>query len=77
VKRAFYVAALAMAEQHVAQGEVHIAKQRRIIVELEERGSDTTEAYVLLGHFLATQQQHEDDRQRFIEEIAKLEPHDA
>ena len=73
--RAFYVDALALAERHVAQGHGHIVSQRRIIAELEDRGADSTEASNLL--VLATQQQHEDDRRRFIGELVKLGKSDA
>lgn len=77
MNRSFYVKALAMAERHVAQGQEHIAKQRRIIAEFKERGRDSTVAECLLTTFLAAQKQHEDDRRRFTNELDKLVDSDA
>jgi hypothetical protein len=39
---------LARAERHVSQGEGHLARQLRIIGELEQRGLDTRQAKALL-----------------------------
>lgn len=75
--RAFYVDALAMAERHVAEGQGHIVSQRRIIAKLDDLGADTARAKNLLVTFLATQKQHEHDRQRFINELIKLGVSDA
>ncbi len=71
MKRAFYVNALAMADRHIAQGNRIIASQRRLIARLDAGCHDPTDAKTLLVTFLNCQQLHQDDRHRFISELAK------
>ena len=72
VNLAFYTNALAMADRQFAQGKGIIDKQHRLIARLDACGIDSTIANTLLVTFLTSQQQHEDDRDRFSSEIAKF-----
>ena len=72
MNRAFYLNALAMADRHVAQGNGIIVKQHQLIARLDASSIDSTIAKALLVTFLTSQQLHEDDRDRFTSEIAKL-----
>lgn len=76
MNRAFYLDALTMAERHVAQGRQIILTQRRIAAKLAGRGAISTLANDLLVVFLVSQQLHENDRRRFVIELAKLEDDD-
>jgi hypothetical protein len=69
MNRAFLEQLLVQAEQHVALGERHIARQREIVAELERDGHDTTQAKELLAVFLATQATHVVGRDRLMEEL--------
>jgi hypothetical protein len=60
---------LKLAEEHVAQGMQHIAKQREIIAKLEMAGQDATTAKELLKTFEASQSQHLADRERLSTEL--------
>ncbi|MBX4871664.1 hypothetical protein HJA87_14305 [Rhizobium bangladeshense] len=42
---------LQQAREHVALGEMHLARQREILAELTHRGADLTEAKRLLTNF--------------------------
>ena len=64
---------LALAEQHIAEGKVTIARQQGLVTEREEGGHDTTQARQLLSQFLQTQKSHEEDRKRLRRELAKLD----
>jgi hypothetical protein len=63
---------LRLAEQHVAQGEMHITKQYDVIDELERHGHDTELARTILQTLLDTQTSHEADRDRLQAELDKL-----
>ncbi len=60
---------LVQAEQHVALGECHIARQLELIAELERDGHDSTKAKELLAVFLETQALHFGDRDRLMERL--------
>ena len=62
---------LAQAEQHVAEGKAHIAKQQRMIVEFERDGHDATEAVCLLETFVLLQQSREEHRARILDELSE------
>lgn len=53
---------LAIAERHVAQGELHLAKQEALICELERHGHDTAEEWTVLSTMRETQDLHRQDR---------------
>jgi hypothetical protein len=55
---------LGRAEQNIAKGREHIARQERRIASLKRRGKDTGEARAILGDFLRIQAMQEADRAR-------------
>jgi len=59
---------LVLAEEHVAQGERHIARQRELIELLSRGGHDTTAARKLLQSFADSQVMHVADRDRLLKE---------
>lgn len=63
---------LAEAEDHVAVGEKHIARQKDIVAELERDGhaEAAQTARDLLATFEITQKAHIDDRDRLRAELA-------
>jgi hypothetical protein len=63
---------LAQAKQHVMLSDLHVARQREIIAELERNGHDSTPARELLAVFLATQATHVSGRDRLFEELKRL-----
>jgi hypothetical protein len=60
---------LAEAQQHVAQGQERIQKQRAIIADLERDGHDTGQASALLKTLLNIQALHEQRRDRALREL--------
>jgi hypothetical protein len=60
---------LAEAERHVAVSARHIARQRKLIVELESRGEDATEAREVLDSLRQTQRLHVERRDRLRTEL--------
>jgi hypothetical protein len=62
---------LRLAEKHVAQGEMHITKQRIIISELERAGRNTDLALKLLDTLRQSQKIYEADRERILLESRK------
>ncbi len=56
--RAVELAHLAEAEKRLALGEQHIARQERLVAELDRDGHDTKEAFALLTTFRKLQAQH-------------------
>lgn len=58
------------AGRHIAVGERHIAEQEARIVNLGQRGHDTTLARRLLASFRATQAQHIAYRELIIKELS-------
>ena len=63
---------LAMSERHVATGTAIIEKQKRLILELERDGHDTSRSRDLLHQFEEIQQLHIADRARLVAELADL-----
>ena len=57
---------LAQAERHIAQGVVHLARQRVLIAELHRAGHATDEARAILDSLMETQVLHEQDRERLL-----------
>jgi hypothetical protein len=57
---------LADANFHVAQGNKHIARQRRLIAKLEHNGHDTIAAREVLDVFLDSQILHERHRDNVL-----------
>jgi Mg2+ and Co2+ transporter CorA len=55
------------ADRHVAQGERHIAEQEERIAGFARRGQDTAEAQKLLDSFYASQVQHVQHRDEYVE----------
>jgi hypothetical protein len=70
--RARFERHLRQAEEHVALGLQHIADQRAIVAEHEQKGWDATRARELLATFESIQTSHEADRDRLRREIAAL-----
>lgn len=63
---------LQLAERHVAEGERHIARQKEIIVELENDRHDAIAARALLVQFEEMQVLHIADRDRLRAELVAL-----
>jgi hypothetical protein len=57
------------AEGHIALGERHIVRQRKLVVELEQKGCDTAEAKRLLASFEELQAMHIADRDRLRRQL--------
>jgi hypothetical protein len=64
---------LALAEEHVALGLTHIAKQHEIIADLERTGGDTAMALEVLKTFESMQAAHVADRDRLAKELAQAD----
>jgi hemerythrin len=54
----FSAADLKMVDDHIAQGEHHVARQKEIIASLQSQGHPTEMAEELLTEFQATLEQH-------------------
>jgi hypothetical protein len=61
---------LALAERHVAEGEQHLARQRKLVAELQRDGHDTALAIELLHEFERTQASHIAERDRLRAELS-------
>ena len=59
-RRARSTSALALAQQHIAEGEVHIAKQLKLIANLERDGHSTDAARELLETLQKTKRTHKE-----------------
>jgi len=57
---------LAQAERHVAEGMVHLARQRALIAELTQAGHDSEEACAILDTLMETQLLHEQEREHLL-----------
>jgi hypothetical protein len=68
--RAMLMRHLAQAEQHIADGERHLTRQRATICELEQDGFDAVAARALLASFKQTQALHVAHRERVSAEIS-------
>jgi hypothetical protein len=64
---------LALAEQHVADGERIVERQRALIRHLSHEGHDTAKAEVLLAQFIETQRAHIADRDWLQRELAECD----
>jgi hypothetical protein len=62
---------LEQAEQCVAEGVMHIHRQRKIVARLERNGRDTTRARELLASFETSLTLHVDDMERIKWELAQ------
>jgi len=60
---------LALAERHVAEGRLRIARQREIVLELQSDGRDLATAKALLAQFEVTQSLHMQDHQRIWDKL--------
>lgn len=49
---------LEMVQRHVREGEIHVKRQREIIIEIQERGGPTEVALKLLDNFEGLQREH-------------------
>lgn len=63
---------LQQAREHVASGELHLARQREIVAELIDRGADVTEANRLLLNFEESQIMHVAHLDRLKAELLAL-----
>ncbi len=57
------------ADKRVAQGEYHIARQERIVAELDSHGHDVTMARALLDTFRRCQTEHVAHRNFILKEL--------
>lgn len=62
---------LAVAERHVMQGEVHLARQEALIAELNHKERDVTQARDLLATLRETQALHVQHRDRILAELRR------
>jgi len=60
---------LMLAEQHIAEGEQHVARQEGIVTDLKLHGADTKVAEELLAEFQATLEMHREDRDRIAKHL--------
>ncbi|WP_063621696.1 hypothetical protein [Bradyrhizobium sp. Ec3.3] len=65
------LAHLADAEERIALGEHHIAKQERIVAELDRDGHDVRNALALLDTFRQSQVQHVAHRDFILTRLAQ------
>lgn len=68
-RRAQLTADLALAEQHIAEGHVRIAKQLKLIAELERDGHKTDDAKELLTTLHETQRAHQEHRASILSQL--------
>jgi len=67
--RTVLVEHLVKAERHVALGEEHLERQRRVVAERQRQGLDTNEAVDLLMRFERLQTMHVAGRDRLRAEL--------
>jgi len=60
---------LAVGEGHVAGGEIHLAKQEALIVDLKRDGHDSADARAILTTLRQTQANHVLDRGGILKEL--------
>jgi hypothetical protein len=68
-ERAILEDRLAQAERHVAAGEEHINRQRRVVSERRRQRLDAREAMVVLMQFESLQDKHVAERDRLRNEV--------
>ncbi len=71
MNRAMLEQLLAQAEEHIALGQHHIARQRELVAKLERAGSETTDARRLLANFETAQEMHLAHRDRVLNALAQ------
>jgi hypothetical protein len=64
---------LAQAERHIAEGVVHLARQRALIAALDRAGHDSEEARAILDTLMETQIIHEQDHERLLRLVSQPE----
>ena len=64
---------LAMADRHVASGNLVVTRQRQLIAKLEADSHDTTEALALLARFEDLLAQHLAHRDNLADELKSAE----
>jgi len=69
--REFLEHSFELAEQHVAQSEEHVRRQRELVERLAAIGHDTTQAEYLLQEFEHGLTLHKADRDRILQQLAK------
>jgi len=69
IERAMWEEHLALAERHIVQGARTVARQRRIVADLERDGHDAAMARALLGQFQHLLDLHIADRDRIRKEL--------
>jgi hypothetical protein len=62
---------LALAEQHITEGEMRLTRQRELVSRLESRGLEAIEARRLLDNFEETQAMHVADRDRILRKLSE------
>ena len=65
-------ALLVQAEAHVAQGEIHLAQQREIIIKLDAHGCDSKPTREMLTRFIELQALHVFGRDGLQVELEQL-----
>jgi hypothetical protein len=63
---------LELAERHVADGQLHLQRQRAVIRRLEHSGYDSREAHWLLGTIEGLLRMHVRERDR-LRELARMQ----
>jgi hypothetical protein len=67
--RPLLAATLERTENHIAEGDRLIARQKELIAELSSHGKDVTSYLVMLGRFQETQRLHIQHRDRLQQEL--------
>ena len=62
---------LEQARRHVADGDKHVARQRKLVAKLDRDGHDSREARRLLQQFEELQRLHIGDRDRLVKKLAE------
>jgi hypothetical protein len=62
---------LALAERHVSEAEIHVARQRELVAKMERDGHETGLARALLLKFEELLAIHKADRDRLRSEVQK------
>jgi len=63
---------LEQARRHVADGDKHVARQRKLVAKLDRDGHDSSEARRLLQQFEELQRLHIGDRDRLVKKLAEI-----
>ena len=62
---------LAQAERHIAEGKVHVARERQIVEDLGRDSKDAGRSRKLLEQFEDTLETHIEERDRLLTELAE------